>query len=207
MKKAKVFILFVFSLLLVFTAIAGCSPNSNSDNQNEGIEVHGHWTIEVRNPDGSLVDSHEFENALENSGKERLAEFLAREYSVGGWMIRTGNTAVANNPFYDPEDSGAFELGQIFEEGAGVDPEPWRFFDLTVSTNNGLTLTLNGTAIAQRDGSISFVETLVNRIAATLPPASDYSMGAFPFTKKILAAPIAVSTGQYIVFTVVISFS
>jgi hypothetical protein len=32
--------------------------------QSEGINVHGHWTIEVRNPDGKVVSHTEFENAL-----------------------------------------------------------------------------------------------------------------------------------------------
>lgn len=30
----------------------------------EGIKVHGHWTIEVRNPDGSIDKHVEFENAI-----------------------------------------------------------------------------------------------------------------------------------------------
>lgn len=30
-----------------------------------GIQVHGHWTIEVRNPDGSLVRHVEFENSID----------------------------------------------------------------------------------------------------------------------------------------------
>jgi hypothetical protein len=32
--------------------------------ESEGIKVHGHWTIEVRNPDGKIVSHTEFENAL-----------------------------------------------------------------------------------------------------------------------------------------------
>lgn len=32
--------------------------------QHEGITVHGHWIIEVRNPDGKVVSHTEFENAL-----------------------------------------------------------------------------------------------------------------------------------------------
>ena len=32
--------------------------------QKEGIKVHGHWTIDIRNPDGTLAQHHEFENAL-----------------------------------------------------------------------------------------------------------------------------------------------
>jgi len=32
--------------------------------QHEGIKVHGHWIIEVKNPDGSLAKRVEFENSL-----------------------------------------------------------------------------------------------------------------------------------------------
>lgn len=32
--------------------------------EHEGITVHGHWTIEVKNPDGSLAKHVEFENSL-----------------------------------------------------------------------------------------------------------------------------------------------
>src|SRR6267378_4379919 len=40
------------------------SPASESKGgQKEGITVHGHWTIDVRNPDGTLVTHREFENA------------------------------------------------------------------------------------------------------------------------------------------------
>lgn len=38
---------------------------SNLGGNREGIKVHGHWTIEVHNPDGSLVRHVEFENALD----------------------------------------------------------------------------------------------------------------------------------------------
>lgn len=36
---------------------------SQAKGQHEGITVHGHWTIEVRNPNGSVVKHVEFENA------------------------------------------------------------------------------------------------------------------------------------------------
>ena len=38
-------------------------PSGNG--RHEGIKVHGHWTIEVRNPDGSLARHVEFENSLD----------------------------------------------------------------------------------------------------------------------------------------------
>src|SRR5215469_7481393 len=51
-----------------------------------GIKVHGHWTIDVRNPDGTLVTHREFENSLipgSGFGAGALATFLARQYLVG----------------------------------------------------------------------------------------------------------------------------
>jgi hypothetical protein len=44
--------------------------------QQQGIQVRGHWIIEVRDPDGTLADRREFENALTLSGAELLAEIL-----------------------------------------------------------------------------------------------------------------------------------
>jgi hypothetical protein len=44
-------------------AVAEEKPGRDASHQ--GINVHGHWTIEVRNPDGSLIRHVEFENALD----------------------------------------------------------------------------------------------------------------------------------------------
>lgn len=54
--------------------------------QQEGIKVHGHWVIEVRNPDGSLVKRHEFENALVNSAV--LPKILAHGGSFAQWAVQ-----------------------------------------------------------------------------------------------------------------------
>jgi hypothetical protein len=35
----------------------------------EGIKVHGHWVIDVRNPDGALVRHKDFENSLVTQGQ------------------------------------------------------------------------------------------------------------------------------------------
>ncbi|HSP63214.1 MAG TPA: hypothetical protein VLQ90_09555, partial [Pyrinomonadaceae bacterium] len=50
-------------------AKAATSPAVESKGgQKEGIKVHGHWTIDVRNPDGTLVTHREFENDLQADG-------------------------------------------------------------------------------------------------------------------------------------------
>lgn len=45
------------------------AEESGSSGRNEGIKVHGHWTIEVRDPDGRLAAHREFENSLAPSGR------------------------------------------------------------------------------------------------------------------------------------------
>lgn len=61
----------------------------------EGIKVHGHWTIEVRNPDGGLAARHEVENALiPGMGTTLLAGLLGNVYDDTSWGINLwGNPA------------------------------------------------------------------------------------------------------------------
>jgi hypothetical protein len=65
--------------------------------QNEGIHVHGHWTIEVRNPDGKLVTHREFENGLSTiNGAGFLAALLGRVVTPGGWQVELTDSAQQN---------------------------------------------------------------------------------------------------------------
>src|SRR5713226_7169875 len=60
----------------------------------EGIKVHGHWVLEVRNPDGSLASRSEFENALvPTTGTNLLAALLTRGVSFGWFEIQIGDTS------------------------------------------------------------------------------------------------------------------
>jgi hypothetical protein len=54
----------------------------------EGIVVHGHWTIEVKNPDGTVAARQEFENALDpNEGADLLTGLLAGTYTTDGFLV------------------------------------------------------------------------------------------------------------------------
>ncbi len=88
--------------LFLAIATAGSSQEKPAGGPSEGIKVHGHWTIEVREPDGTLVSRTEFENALapdmgQGSGAQFLTRLLSRDAAVGKWkwlFIRTGNALV-----------------------------------------------------------------------------------------------------------------
>ena len=42
----------------------------------DGIQVHGHWTVTVTNPDGTVDAVHEFDNELGLAGQAVLSAFL-----------------------------------------------------------------------------------------------------------------------------------
>jgi autotransporter translocation and assembly factor TamB len=180
---------------------------STSDSPAEGIAVHGHWTIEVRNPDGSLADHREFENALTTTGAWQLAAILSRQKSVGGWLIHAGAAIPSESPFMEPPSSG---LDCWVVEPAYLVTQPWVFNNMTVSSPTSGTdaykVVLSGTAIAQRNGKINQVTTSIWTLSPSVAPSGTYSGGGQDFTSKAIA-DVNVTSGQQIAFTVVISFS
>jgi len=69
------------------TEAAASTAQSPSKGPQEGIKIHGHWTIEVKNPDGKLVTHREFENTLTSAGAQTLADVLSGQTFVGSWAV------------------------------------------------------------------------------------------------------------------------
>jgi hypothetical protein len=70
----------------------GSTKSEHPGGPQEGIKVHGHWVIEVRNPDGSLASHTEFENALvPATGTSLLAQLLSRGQSFGYFTVVIGD--------------------------------------------------------------------------------------------------------------------
>jgi hypothetical protein len=53
----------------------------------DGIVVHGQWSIDVKNPDGTLVAHREFENSLASGGSMNLNDIISGANVIGGWNI------------------------------------------------------------------------------------------------------------------------
>ena len=190
--------------------------HSPREGQHEGIRVHGHWTIEVRNPDGLVVTHREFENALSPDGANALSSLLSGNSVPGAWKI---NLAGSPEPCFEsvaqpggPSACGIVPSGASpFSRFAG---QSSIFFSLTTSASSG-QFVLSGTAIAGEVGNVFIVNTQVILCPATNTPPSCFS-GAFSgsggdtiplFTNANLAQPLQVSAGQTIAVTVKISFS
>lgn len=179
----------------------------------EGIKVHGRWTIEVRNTDGTLASRTEFNNAL--AGGANLSRLLARMTSVGKWVVTLmGPPGATTGPCGSPVSPIASNACLVTESGSGLTAAPSVFETLTVSVpgteepNEG-KFVLRGTATARENASVGTVATRFAACAASIPPSTPCnfsSSSASPLTSTTLATPIAVSTDQQIQVTVVISF-
>src|SRR5262245_717173 len=91
--------------------IKKASDETAASSSHQGdIKVHGHWTIVVRNPDGSVSSRHEFENSFRGTGfvPSLLAGQITQFYwalSIGpicgtqnGAPCYLGESALANDP-------------------------------------------------------------------------------------------------------------
>jgi hypothetical protein len=95
----------------------------------EGIKVHGHWTIEVRNPDGKLVSHTEFENALvQPQGAQALVDMLLGYAVPGGYEILLSNGTGALNGPCTPIT--LVPITSCHLVGSLITPEPANFGDL-----------------------------------------------------------------------------
>src|SRR5271155_2256482 len=68
----------------------------------EGINVHGHWIIEVKNPDGKIANRVEFENALCTTQALSAGAgggFLF--WNVGGDQLLAQLTSGSGGPYYE----------------------------------------------------------------------------------------------------------
>ncbi|MBI4333607.1 MAG: hypothetical protein HY673_20275 [Chloroflexi bacterium] len=189
--------------------LAGCSPMQSGRPgpaagvepggvPQEGVKVHGRWTIEVMDPNGTVVERTEFNNALTDSGKYTLAWFLGRANGVGQWFVRVETYNIA-----PPVTMTSYYLREAASSQSGT----YQFKTLTVD-GSGPQLTLRGTATAQTNLTVNAVQTFVWAPAPTVSPSSSSEGGMDrEFTWTVLPAPVAVSAGQQVAVTVVISFS
>ncbi len=158
----------------------------------EGVKVHGHWTIEVRDPDGTLVTRREFENLLRDTGAQTLARTLGRKISVGLWRVLI---------------QGPCAGGCTIAETA-TSPSPLTV-NVPTSGDNANKLVLDGTTNASLNAAATAVFTFYLQCPNTTPPSAPCTTGAFStFTSFTLPPPgVSVQEGQQIKVTVVFTFS
>jgi len=123
------------------------------------IKVHGHWVINVRNPDGTVADHRDFENSL--------------AIGSGGDVFLIGLLA----GYYVPGDFGIEVLGAACHYSCGIvqSVSTWPGLDLCGPGNDAQTCsttlaynavlaptTVSGSVLAPDAGTLTQVRTLFN---------------------------------------------
>ncbi len=228
MKSNKLHSLLAFAAaatwILAFVAVPGLFNKtqdtattllpSAADEPSEGIQVHGQWRIEVRNPDGALVEKREFNNALQPNGERFLASLLGRQGSVGGYLVRLSGSPTSTGAF--ASSSGVRTQGGVISESSYSRPlasESYLFKNLVVSApvpasaDTGNKTVLTGYATANVDGNITNVSVEIEMLLPSDPPGSVYGgYGSYLFTRTAIS-PVNLTSGQTVTVTVEFSFS
>jgi len=164
---------------LAFLPVADTSSAALASDQgtglNEDVKVHGAWTIDVRESDGSLVRHREFDNSLSAVGKHRLADVLTRSDTAGGWAISLDGSP---SPCHDSNNiNRGCEIAEASNPKVSDSTRPDVFGTLIKSARTTV-FQLDGYFIAQIDGTITSVIT--NR-GSCLPAVSPQACESNPF--------------------------
>jgi hypothetical protein len=172
------------------------SANPEKRAKGEGIQVHGHWTIEVRDPDGTLKAHREFENSLvgvgAGNGADLLTGLLLGTVTPGGFSLALNGLG----PIILP-------LGPACTMAPAC--------NVTLKAMPGAGFTVSGTVFNAPAGKIVNVVTAVGTCPGTVAPSSCFINSNVTNTpgltsKDLTAAPIAVTAGQTVSVTVQITF-
>lgn len=205
------------------------APLTPASGLNQSLKMHGHWIIDIKDPDGTLRQHHEFENSIQYDGQNYLVGLMSGYGAAGPWEIYFSSVgAVAAT---SPCDTGTFPYCAIVYSTA---TQPGLFVcsglytcaqNLTITPTFGVgpTLTLSGSIAATQAGSIGFVGTGLSACGgaagangyptaiSTITPTQCYASTTSSFsgtgTSTTLGSPISVAKGQIMQVTVVLSFS
>lgn len=190
-------------IAMIVASCGGGAPEAADPS--EGIQVHGDWTIDIYNEDGTLDERVEFSNDLTQEGRRVLAEALNVSADMGDprtlvlgaiSTVDSLDPAPCSDPYppfdnaFEPTDpafvSGACQVVGQSEVGSAPD------YPFVVS----------GSVVAEQSGTIDFVE-FVDLVV--------YDDGAFngAVTRNILQPPLPVSVeaGQQIQVQIAVTFT
>jgi hypothetical protein len=189
--------------VVLIAALSGAQALAQSGAAQDGIKVHGDWTLTVRNPDGTVAARHEFKNALAISlgGDSLLAQLLSGGAVAGQWSVELYPVPIAachsnNSPCRITENSS-------------IPGGTSRDLTKTVPTSgpDAGKLVLRGSVRIPINATINQVVTTLSTCAPTVSPASCVSQSNEAVTLRSLTPGVPVGQEQLVEVKVVISFS
>ena len=202
--------------ILALSAFIGCQAKpmvgSESGSGSEGIKVHGDWTVEVTNPDGSLATRKQFANSFE--GKHYVAAFLSHDLETARGMQWGIMEDTSGGGF--SKTAGCKESSDIQNSNENI------LAGFAKSSNKNVLATAvhtpnangemdnsvwNSSCTLEIDGDESKFITKVWTILYTIPKIpQDINGSTYPtLSDKVLDEPIEVWDGQVVAATVIFS--
>lgn len=184
---------------------SNAAPANNetaADSQGTGIKVHGHWTIVVRSPDGSVASRHEFENSLMPGGQKFLASLLARQATPFNWAVAIGAFCGT---------TAAVKACNLVEPAVANDAAAVTFYGQTLAPVLSVSAPTTGADAGKFiiTGSVNAV--VAGQVTQVKTYAISHTTNALLITSftstNLTQQAIAVQAGQVIDVSVVISFS
>ncbi|MFZ0821405.1 MAG: hypothetical protein WAM91_15160 [Candidatus Acidiferrales bacterium] len=189
--------------------------------QTEGLTVHGHWTIVVKNPDGKVVSLTEFENTITAGGKVVLASILGQNSVPGPWAIAfSGGTLT--NPCLGAGSCVIVQAGTGYVAPCLASPGAPGVCSPNLAVNynsNSTSFSLTGTFTVGVGGNITSVQTTLGSCgnAQTVPMCLANPVPTTGFIGSIITNPfssaplpgsgVPVAANQIVQVTVTFSFS
>ncbi len=177
-------------MALIVASCGGGVPEAAGPS--EGIQVHGDWTIDVFNEDGSLDQHVEFSNALFPFGAAQIAAVLAGQSTSGSWEVYVHDGLVDLCPSTSSGDCPISPTVTVEDLQGDPSKESMR---------------LAGSTSTEVAGNIDRVYTRLGVCGSTISPDACVTLGIGSFTTKDLSVPIAVTSGQIVQVQVDISFT
>jgi len=199
------------------------SGSADGGSVNQGFRVHGHWVIDIKNPDGTLAQHHEFENMLQGGGAAYLIGLMAG-YAVNSDAEIFVQANTGPSPCTAAYSGCAIVRSLTTNPGSTTCANYFCAATLTTTTHQDYAVLANnsivysGTVVANQAGTIGTVSTYtatcptapIQTTLATVSPAACTAQAGNIGINALTGATvstISVASGQIIQVTVTISFS
>lgn len=199
-------------LAVVGVLLASCGGStSGSAGPSEGIEVHGDWTIDIYNEDGTLDRHVEFSNDLGPESGLLIGSILTQAETPGLWSIVLRTEPGSEICQSAPQGQLTPAPCVVLEPEDLLQPGPSRFFTLDVGLAKSGSIALAGNVEASLDGAISSVETNLGYCSRSVVAAECQVSTKGGLTASTMTAtsiePVPVLAGQVVQVQVDISFT
>lgn len=88
MRRSTIALGLAMAFVLVASTNHPLAAPQDREHAHQTITVHGHWTLDVRNPDGTLAQHRDVENSLVDTGRVMLAKALGGKLQgLGDWIL------------------------------------------------------------------------------------------------------------------------